>query len=272
VVNAVSTYVGSAYAIGLRAVVEVCTGGVDDEVRSRWGIDTGGLLRVISWVKHRLGVSANLRVFTHGDLPPVGGLKSSSAVVNSTIAALSSLVGVRLSPMELLRLNAESSMEAGLSITGALDDAAASLLGGLVVTDNRGMRIIRWMSVPRMGVLVYVPSGAGRRRGAEWIGRTRSLGDEANEAIRLILGGDFLGAVRIGGVVNLVALGMDEVPVLIARRLGALGSVSGTGPAYVFLGDSLGALEEELRGLGGECILTSTVNEVSRALGVLLGD
>lgn len=272
VINAVATYIGSAYAIGLRAVVEVCQGEYD-EVRSQWGIDTSGLLRAIISIKRRLGIRDNFRVFTHGDLPPVGGLKSSSAVMNSVVAAITHVAGLRISPMELLRLNAESSLEVGISITGALDDAAASLLGGLVITDNRNMRIIRWMRIPELRVLVYVPKNAVRRRGDEFIERMKLMHNEVSEAIKLALSGDLLGAMRINNMAYLSALGFSDEPVMVARKLGVAGTLSGTGPAYVFLGygAELRELANELSRLGGDLIFTNITNDGSGALRVVLG-
>ncbi len=41
-------------------------------------------------------------------------------------------------------MNARISLEMGISYTGAFDDASASLLGGIVVTNNSKMKILKW--------------------------------------------------------------------------------------------------------------------------------
>jgi len=78
---------------------------------------------------------------------PIGwGLKSSSAVANATVLAIMSLYG-EVNMKKALNISVKASRISGVSITGALDDAAASMLGGFVMTDNSKDEII--MNVSR---------------------------------------------------------------------------------------------------------------------------
>ncbi|MDO5846189.1 MAG: hypothetical protein Q4Q04_04610, partial [Methanocorpusculum sp.] len=54
-------------------------------------------------------------------------------------------------------LGAKASIAAKISITGAYDDAAACLLGGLVFTDNKNMRLLRRTAMPEEYAVVILP-------------------------------------------------------------------------------------------------------------------
>ena len=87
---------------------------------------------------------------TISTLPVASGLSSSSAtsnaVVMATLEALfrEGLVEMdKLGPMEILKMGIDASLEAGVTITGAMDDASASFFGGLSITNNPAGQSIR---------------------------------------------------------------------------------------------------------------------------------
>ncbi len=47
-----------------------------------------------------------------------------------------------MNDLEIVNLAIDSSLEAGVTITGAFDDATASYFGGVTVTDNINREII----------------------------------------------------------------------------------------------------------------------------------
>lgn len=92
-------------------------------------------------------------------IPQKVGLKSSSAAGNAILLAFSSLMGVDLNPFELLKMNARASKVSGVSVTGAYDDAAACLLGGIVFADNISMNLEKNVAVSEeMNVDIVIPS------------------------------------------------------------------------------------------------------------------
>ena len=64
----------------------------------------------------------------------------------------------------MLDCSVEASLASGASITGALDDAAGCLLGGLNMTDNLGRKVISSrLFDKKLKVLICVPKTRSRR-------------------------------------------------------------------------------------------------------------
>lgn len=138
VLNAVATYIGSAFPINLKTKVHLemtdgktCIIINDKEFESKLAEE----------ILNRFSLRA--KVYVESEIPQGFGLGSSSAFANALIVAASKASGIKIGKEEILVLNAEASIKAGVSYTGALDDAAASLLARLVVTDNKSMKILR---------------------------------------------------------------------------------------------------------------------------------
>ncbi len=222
IVNAIATGVGAAFPLNLRVAVEVSPSPVD--------VADGDVLRVLDRVKARLGVSGGVRVWVRSEVPRVGGLKSSSAFMNALLLALSDLFSLGLTPMDVLRLNAEVSREVGISVTGALDDAAASLLGVPVVTDNLAMRVLRVLEGPADDALVLLPPyGSGRGKD---VGPIRGL---IGVAAQMALAGEWARAMDINALAHAALYGYNMEPTLTVWGMGGHGGVSGTGPSHVFV-------------------------------------
>ena len=109
------------------------------------------------------GYSLSLRI--ESEIPVAVGLKSSSAVSNAIVKSIFSLFNERNNPKAILDASCSASKHCGASLTGAYDDASASLLGGFVLTNNREFKILKHERIPsELGsiVLVRVP-GTGKR-------------------------------------------------------------------------------------------------------------
>jgi shikimate kinase len=139
IVNAIATGKGAAFGITLEAdaIVELERGKGDILLQ---GSDEGHDL-VSSCVRavasKALGSSdVNGEVHVRSDIPISRGLKSSSAVSNAVVLAAARASGANLSDMEIVLTGIEESIRAGVTITGAFDDASACFFGGVAVTDN----------------------------------------------------------------------------------------------------------------------------------------
>ena len=105
-------------------------------------------------------VGGGIRLRVRSTIPRAKGLKSSSAVASSVVAAVAGLSGRAPSPLAVGRVAAEAGRRAGVSATGALDDALAGLESGGVVTDNRTDRCLRRFDVDAgLGVVLWIPPG-----------------------------------------------------------------------------------------------------------------
>ena len=230
ILNAIPALVGSAFPISLRVTAEACE--ADDVfVETTAPVDPGPVAEIARRVARKLGLRG-ARIRIGGDLPPVGGLKSSSATVNAVLLALHRLAGVEPDPLEVARVNAVLSREVGISVTGAFDDAAASVLGRAVVTDNARLEVLKVFDLGVDYALLLIP---GWHRGRPMASRLRLVRPLAEAAAELVLRGDWRRAMLINAFAVASALGYPLDPVLEALELGAVGGVSGTGPAHVFL-------------------------------------
>ncbi len=205
-----------------------------------------------SGVKHGAKISSRI---------PAGmGLKSSSAVSVSLIACLLRATGISGYPP---RLSAIISRQAGLSVTGAFDDAVAAYHGGSFLTNNSSMGIEQWLDFDPDTVFVLLLKG---RRGTENPEILRSHAPEFMEALRLARSGDVTGAMNLNGrlVAKYLGYGMDSV--MAAERFGAIASgVSGNGPAVfgLFKNGEEGPLIDEFARMGTTLVVRPVMYDSS---------
>ncbi|MFQ5712196.1 MAG: shikimate kinase, partial [Candidatus Geothermarchaeales archaeon] len=165
IVNAIASYKGAALGIDLKttAEVELIEGGdeIEVEIVDHPDEDRGLAVKAVEAVFERFGVEGlGARVRTWSDIPIAKGLKSSSVASNAIVLAATSALGRNLEDLAALNMGVEASIRAGVSITGAFDDASASYFGGVVVTDNLKRMILRREKLPSgLRVLLYTPPG-----------------------------------------------------------------------------------------------------------------
>jgi shikimate kinase len=228
IVNAVPLGRGASLGVSLTTRVHVRLFSRTDGVSRR---DFLGLLakRVFERIGVR-GLDAEIMVETQ--IPPGVGMKSSSAVANALILALLDALGVRLENAETLELNATVSKEAGVSFTGAFDDAAACLLGGIQVTDNTRRIILKSYAAKEEKAVFLVPKEAGRKN----LRVNLSLRESLKTAFSLALRGRYLDAMNLNGTAFAIAQEYALEPLIAARRAGADAcGITGNGPAYAAL-------------------------------------
>ncbi len=236
VVNALSTGKGSAFALNIRTRVEV-----EESERTQLlsdGKSTNS--EVLKAILKKLGLDREVEARVESNIPRGCGLGSSSALVNSLILAVCRLFEIELSAKEILRLNAKVSLECGMSFTGAMDDAGASLLGGFVVTDNEKMELIRHDVEETRGnrAAILVPKWG---RSEVTLEKMRS-GDTSimESAFELAKEGLYCEAMKLNSDYCCTILGYPDEPVRIAEKAGLCAGLSGNGPAYVAYGTSQG--------------------------------
>lgn len=264
VVNAIATGKGSAFGVDLRVVAEVR---LDPKSKKIVGKVSGSkesprLIEIC--VKKTLGYlnaknfGGNVR--TTSEVPIAVGLSSSSAAANATVLATFAALGEKVKPKTVLDVGIDAAFEAGVTVTGALDDAAASLYGFGVVTDNLKRRVLKRFRVnPSLKVVIYVPPSkyyTSKLRGAN----LSKIKEGVEEAHRMALRGDVWGALTFNGLLYSSALKHDTQPTLEALSAGALAAgITGTGPATVAVADpdSAADIAKIWRKRPGKIILTS---------------
>ncbi len=252
VLNAIATWKGSAFALNLP--VEV----IAEESEH---LQAEGLLRfVYDVVKERCDLPP-IKFEVRSSLPKAGGLKSSSAVANAATQALFKLCGLNVGPYQILKVSVEAAKRAKVTVTGAFDDASASLLGGLVITDNKEMIVED--KIPLNIKAVVLPKGG---RGIDYKEIKVRLGvykKEFQKVYELLKKGEVFEAMTINGLLVGAALGYNLEPITSALKAGALSaSISGNGPSIVALvdDDKVEEVEETLKPFG-DVLVTEVVNE-----------
>jgi shikimate kinase len=225
IVNALPLGLGATVAINLRVLANI----VKDYGECVDLSQTTLLQTILSYFKSRYSITKPcIKILSQ--IPSSSGLKSSSAVAIAIIKAITQRYNVY--EPNIPQLAAELSKLAGVSFTGALDDAAAAYYGGMVFTDNTNMRVIRVCDVnDDLSVAVLIPSGVNRPRID--INEMRRYSSVFQSIFERALQGDVYNAMTLNGITiaRILYKGFEEVAVK-ALKLGALAAgVSGNGPA-----------------------------------------
>ncbi len=235
IVNAIATGKGAAFGITLEtdAVVEIARGEGDIVLAdSSEGADlvSGCVRSVASKALGRPDVRGEVHV--KSEIPISRGLKSSSAVSNAVVLAANRALNARLSDMDLVLAGIEESIKAGVTITGAFDDASACYFGGAVATDNRTFTILhRGRMDPDLVVLLHVPERRISKASLKGIDFS-PIRKDVEKAFELALTGGYLKAMEINSRAYSKVLDVSEDVAHDARTNGALAAgISGTGPA-----------------------------------------
>lgn len=269
IVNAIACGKGSAFGVDLwtRARVELTddAGVVEGRIASDPGEDTGLIRAAVRKVFEKFNVlDRGARVMTESNIPISRGLKSSSAAANAVVLATLAALGERMDDVESVILGVEAAIEAGVTITGAFDDACASYFGGVVVTDNEKRRILRMEPFPEeFKVVILVPPVKIRKRGLD-LKRVKAIRGLVEVALELAMKGEYLKAMTLNGLAYSASLGLSPEAAVRALEAGAVAAgLSGTGPATVALAplERLDDVVDAWSQFEGDVVLTSVNNE-----------
>ncbi|HSV42055.1 MAG TPA: shikimate kinase, partial [Methanomassiliicoccales archaeon] len=176
------------------------------------------------------------KVVTRSQIPISKGLKSSSCAANAIIKATLKALGEDMPVLQAVKMGCECAKQAGVSVTGAFDDACASMLGGVVLTDNLRYQLIeRERMDDSLAVLIHVPDYQ-IRKGTLPLERIRAQADLVGLAYILASRGQYRTAMKLNGIIYASVLGVDPAVMHEAMAKGAVAAgLSGTGPATVIL-------------------------------------
>lgn len=220
ILNAIPLGLGSTCAVDLNV-----------EVEATFGPQQPGSVLVDTIARHFTALSGREAcVKVKSEIPQGGGLKSSSAVAAGAVSALSSLTGIEV---DIPVLAAQLSIKAGVSVTGALDDVAASLYGGISICDNNKMRILKKVPFPPGYMFVLLTRGPRKNFDPDIL---RRRWPAFKSISTLLFGGNYIEAMARNGLSVSKALGYETDVLLRAVELGAKASgVSGNGPSLFAL-------------------------------------
>lgn len=286
VLNALANGYGSAFAIDAHTTAAVDlddSGGVTGTVAGTPDADTALVERCVELVLAEYGGDSDAsggHVRTESEVPMAAGLKSSSAAANATV--LATLDALDRAPRGALptdadphpdaparevacRLGVRAAREAGVTVTGAFDDATASMLGGVTVTDN-GADELRSREAVDWDVLVWTPPERAYSADAD-VARCEAVAPMADLVADLALDGRYAEAMTVNGLAFSAALGFDADPAVEAMSNATGVSLSGTGPSVVAVSDpadpdaDLDAVVDAWSGRPGDLLRTTTRND-----------
>lgn len=234
IVNAIATGKGAAFGVDLETdvSVELLEGPseftLDGEPEGK-DLASGCVLSA-AWMAGAKASGALVRV--RSEIPISKGLKSSSAASNALVLAAVNAAGGNVAEEDMLDLAIDESVKAGVTITGAFDDATACFRGRAVVTDNRERRVLAIGTMdPSLAIVIHVPERSISKSSLK--GRDfHSISNKVDEAVSLALKGEYLKAMEVNSRAYAEVLGVSEEAADVARKAGAIAAgISGTGPA-----------------------------------------
>ncbi|MCD4800546.1 MAG: shikimate kinase [Methanococcoides sp.] len=268
VINAIATWKGAAFGVDLKTFADVeLTKGSSSFIGTIEGVpqgDTTLIERSMELVLEHFGIEMGGTIVTRSEVPLASGLKSSSAAANATILATLDALGETLEPLDAVNMGVRAAKDAGVTITGAFDDACASFFGGIVVTDNRTNELVQ-RTEKEMDVVIFAPDRQSFSSQTN-VHNSELLAPWVDMAYDLALEGEYEKAMTLNGFLYCGALGFSTDIMMEALKCGVKGvSLSGTGPAYSALvdrnlADTLKKVWEDL-GTSGKVINTKINNE-----------
>ena len=264
VINAIATLKGSAFGINLKTYseVEIVDNGIKCEIADNPTADTSLITECARLMLERFTPNVGVHITTRSEIPIASGLKSSSAAANATVLGLTEALEIEIKPIEIVKLGVLAARRAGVTITGAFDDACASFFGGLVITDNEHdllLKRVEWDA----DILIFVPREKAYSAKAN-VARAKLLAPWVEIAFDLACNGAYEKAMVLNGLLYCNAFGFSTEPMISALAAGAKAvTLSGTGPSYIALVDRASAqtVKREWTQLEGLIIETKTSNK-----------
>ncbi len=250
IINAISTGYGSAFGIKLYVSAEVELKGSDSSITCTADREVDTKLMeicarmVVDKFKEHYMIDdiAKVSVKTTSTLPVASGLSSSSATSNAVVMATTRALmeEYELKPdadafknLDLVNMGVDASLKAGVTITGAFDDASASFFGGLTITNNTERKILKMKEMKQQNILVYMPNRMSPTAQSD-VRRMKLIAPQVKLAFKEALHGDIYNAMTLNGLLYCASLGFNPKMALDALEAGATAAgLSGTGPSFV---------------------------------------
>ncbi|MFA5771681.1 MAG: shikimate kinase [Thermoplasmata archaeon] len=265
IVNAIATGKGAAFGIGLKteASVELThePGYFEVMINNDAGEDTALAEQCVKKVleKYDLQDQYGAEITTNSDIPISRGLKSSSTAANAIVLATLKVLSKKCGDIEAINLGVDAALEAGVTVTGAFDDATASYFGCAVVTDNVKRKILsKYHISDEYVVVIHVPREKIRKYNLP-LNRINKIKNIIEPVHKMAAKKDVKNAVLFNGLAYSKALGLDLTPTVKAMNAGAFtAGLSGTGPATAILAekDKVGDILDAISDYDSDIIIT----------------
>jgi shikimate kinase len=238
IVNAIALGKGAALGVDLWTKAEVILTDdpkiIQSEIISDPTEDTSLIEKTVARVFQYFDMEDRIgaKIKTWSNIPIARGLKSSSAAANAVALATLKALNKKIDDLSIISFGVDAAFEAGVTITGAFDDACASFFGDIVITDNSKRRLLKHTQVLEDAtVLFFVPKQKAYTANTN-ISRLQSVKSFVNVAFNEAMKGNYWNALSLNGFIYSSILGYDPDLALESLEAGALASgLCGKGPA-----------------------------------------
>ncbi|MFA7342256.1 MAG: shikimate kinase [Candidatus Methanomethylophilaceae archaeon] len=241
IVNAIATGKGASFGLDLKTWAEVevnDSGSIDISMEGNPYEDKYLVHRCVSRILDTLAPEEGYgaKVVTRSEIPVSRGLKSSSAAANAVIRATIDALGADMEPLDAIRIGTESARSAGLSLTGAFDDACASWFGGICITDNSSEALLKRSRFnDGYRVVIHVAENRISKQNIP-LHRISAWSEMMELCFGMVITRDYLRAMMLNGLCISTALGLDQTVVMDAMNRGAAAAAhTGTGMSTIIL-------------------------------------
>jgi shikimate kinase len=275
IVNAIALGKGAAFGVDLwtRAEVKLTDepGVLRAEIVSDPKESTLLIEKTVARVLKRFGLekSFGAKIKTLSNIPIARGLKSSIVAANATALATTAALGKTLDDLEIVKLGVEAAFDAKVTVTGAFDDACASYFGGIVITDNSKLEIIKQLPLPKnLTVLFHVPPQKVYTADSN-VNRLKTLKPLVEVAFEKALEGKVWEALTLNGLIYSSASSFNTQIAVDALAAGAVAAgLCGKGPAVsaVVPNDKVNEVKAALQKYEGEILFAQLNCEKAKVL------
>ncbi len=263
VVNGIPNGIGAAAGIKLKVhviaeIIEENTVKSSIKINDNVPVDDKLINSVFNIIKNTFKIQNGLYLNIESEIPISRGLKSSSAVANAIIDAALKAFGIKLQKHDIIKLGIKAAKDAGVTITGAFDDACASMFGGVHITNNLSLKILSSYDIEETKVVIlipqqYTPKSLINKASLEKISHLMNI------PIDLALKKHWLEALTINGLLISMPLQIDIKPLWDALKSGAKAAgITGTGPAIVAITDEPETIIDIWKQYNSKIIVTET--------------
>ena len=286
IINAISTGNGSAFGIKLYVTAEVELNESKSSITCSTDQDVDTTLmelcvrRVLDrfnehFLDDKMDIGVSLKTFS--TLPVASGLSSSSATSNAVVMATSKALMDKFdvepdqdvfNAQDLINIGVDASLDAGVTITGAFDDASASFFGGFTITNNHERKILKMDTMDEQNILIFMPNTKSLTAQSD-VRRMKLISPQVELAFQEALKGNIHDAITLNGLLYCASLGFSPEIALDALDAGAnAAGLSGTGPSFVALArdENIDDIVDAWSSQPGQIIRTEVDNKGTRVI------
>ncbi len=197
ILNAIKSDKGAAIGVHADIGIEIIN---SDSLEYITDTDDRLLKQCVELFDKKYNLNTRCKIRSFSSIPASRGMKTSSSISSSLIAALAEYHSINMYNDEIIALGAQASVDAGVSITGAIDDAYAAFLGGVSYTNTAKRSLISHSKIPDYlidkHVIMMIPVGKNEKKDIleKLDNIDRSLTDKAIESMEHT---DIISAMRL---------------------------------------------------------------------------